>query len=212
LVLEFGCGLGRLTSWLAERTDRVVGVDISLPMVQLAQKAAQRSGRRNLLYTVIDGTVLPFRPSSFELVICCGSLKYIIEEGDLKSVVKEFTRILSENGECVVIDEMDDRGPTMLTGKEDLTGWAVARRPEEYVQLFAEHRMRVRNHFMFYRNTLVSRYNALNQRLSCFKNSGPDRFVSEMIASWDAILDSALRRRLRAGRGWHVLHLVRGIM
>jgi 2-polyprenyl-3-methyl-5-hydroxy-6-metoxy-1,4-benzoquinol methylase len=41
-VLDFGCGVGRLSLAWSERADRVVGVDISQPMIENARKLADK--------------------------------------------------------------------------------------------------------------------------------------------------------------------------
>jgi len=46
--LEYGCGLGRVTYWLAKRFDRVIGYDISRSHLQLAQKYLSEAGIQNV--------------------------------------------------------------------------------------------------------------------------------------------------------------------
>lgn len=44
-VLDFGCGVGRLSQALADHADEVVGVDISLPMLLMARRIDRTGGR-----------------------------------------------------------------------------------------------------------------------------------------------------------------------
>jgi SAM-dependent methyltransferase len=46
--LEYGCGLGRITYWLAQRFDKVIGYDISRTHLQLAQKYLSEQGILNV--------------------------------------------------------------------------------------------------------------------------------------------------------------------
>lgn len=46
--LEFGCGVGRMTVWLAKAFDSVVGCDISQPHLDLAQAEIDRRGAGNI--------------------------------------------------------------------------------------------------------------------------------------------------------------------
>lgn len=46
--LEFGCGVGRMTLWLAEAFDSVIGCDISRPHLDLAQAEIDRRGVDNV--------------------------------------------------------------------------------------------------------------------------------------------------------------------
>lgn len=55
VVLEIGCGVGRLTRALADSDHQMVGIDISQAMVD---EAESRSGR--LCHFVCDGRTIPF--------------------------------------------------------------------------------------------------------------------------------------------------------
>jgi SAM-dependent methyltransferase len=65
-VLEVGIGTGRIARPLAERTGRVVGADLSAPM--LAKLVAQRGGRR-IDVARADVTRLPFSGRVFDAAI-----------------------------------------------------------------------------------------------------------------------------------------------
>jgi 2-polyprenyl-3-methyl-5-hydroxy-6-metoxy-1,4-benzoquinol methylase len=52
--LELGCGVGRVTVWLAKLFHSVVGVDISRPHLALAEVAAQRHAALNISFTHIN--------------------------------------------------------------------------------------------------------------------------------------------------------------
>jgi SAM-dependent methyltransferase len=45
---ELGCGVGRVTTWLADRFEKVIGADISPPHIALAQEAAKERGKDNI--------------------------------------------------------------------------------------------------------------------------------------------------------------------
>lgn len=47
-VLEYGCGVGRVTRWLSEIFDNVIGVDISASHLNLAEKYFSEAGRQNI--------------------------------------------------------------------------------------------------------------------------------------------------------------------
>jgi cyclopropane fatty-acyl-phospholipid synthase-like methyltransferase len=52
--LDFGCGVGRLVVPLAERCERVVGVDISDLMIEEAQKNCRARGIENVSFSQTD--------------------------------------------------------------------------------------------------------------------------------------------------------------
>ena len=47
-VLDIGCGVGRLSMWLASQTENVVGVDISETMIDVATTQATSAGIHNV--------------------------------------------------------------------------------------------------------------------------------------------------------------------
>ena len=63
-VVEFGCGLGRITNHLAERFNNVIGCDISQPHLDLAMRNSLRFGKKNIDYKLARmpdfGMVTPF--------------------------------------------------------------------------------------------------------------------------------------------------------
>jgi SAM-dependent methyltransferase len=70
-VLEIGCGTGATTVPLAEAvgpSGRVVGVDISEPMLEGARKRVAESGLGNVRLLQADAQVHPFEPGQFDLI------------------------------------------------------------------------------------------------------------------------------------------------
>jgi SAM-dependent methyltransferase len=70
-VLEIGCGTGAATVPFAEAVGehgRVVGVDISEPMLAGARKRIAESGLHNIALLQADAQVHPFEPGRFDVV------------------------------------------------------------------------------------------------------------------------------------------------
>ena len=70
-VLEIGCGTGAATVPFAEAVGprgRVVGVDISEPMLEGARKRVAESGLANITLLQVDAQVHPFEPDQFDLI------------------------------------------------------------------------------------------------------------------------------------------------
>ncbi len=70
-VLEVGCGTGAATLPLAEAvgdSGRVVGIDLSEPMLAVARRHVAESGRRNISLLHADAQVYGFEPDSFDLI------------------------------------------------------------------------------------------------------------------------------------------------
>ena len=70
-VLEIGCGTGAVTVLFAEAAGergRVVGVDISEPMLAGARKRVAESGLGNVSLLQVDAQVHQFKPDGFDLI------------------------------------------------------------------------------------------------------------------------------------------------
>src|SRR6516162_4977443 len=81
-VLDLGCGIGRLSVWMARKAEHVIGVDISEEMTRVARNIAASEGLCNVTFEVYDGTTLLYGDTSFDVVVCTGVLKYILDEED----------------------------------------------------------------------------------------------------------------------------------
>jgi SAM-dependent methyltransferase len=99
-AVEVGCGPGRMTAALAERFDRVLGLDVSPVMVARAREAVVHpavefraiSGER--LDGVADGSV--------DALVCYLVLQHLPSVGHVRGFLREFGRVLRPDGEAVV--------------------------------------------------------------------------------------------------------------
>jgi ubiquinone/menaquinone biosynthesis C-methylase UbiE len=89
-TLEVGCGEGRVLRDLAARGHRVVGVDSSPTLLGYARDESQ-TGR----FALADGAALPFRGSSFDIVVAFNSL---MDVDDMPGAVREASRVLAGGG------------------------------------------------------------------------------------------------------------------
>ncbi len=70
LVLDVGSGPGALALRIAATARRVVGVDVSAPLVDLAHRRAQEAGRENTVFVVADAQVDPLPDTEpFDVVV-----------------------------------------------------------------------------------------------------------------------------------------------
>jgi len=92
-VLDAGCGPGSYSEWLVAHGAKVVAIDVSPKMVQLAK---QRLGRRVEVHLADLSKSLDFlATASFDLVLCPLVLDYI---RDWESIFAEFFRVLRDPG------------------------------------------------------------------------------------------------------------------
>ena len=70
---ELGCGLGRVTVWLAEIFPHLLAADISAPHLALAREAAKRFGRKNIdfmkLGTMSELSLIPKFDAFFSIIV-----------------------------------------------------------------------------------------------------------------------------------------------
>ena len=93
-VLEIGCGVGFVSSYLAENYDmEVYGTDYDSEQIQLANKLQPKLER--LYYQVEDATKFSFNDSSIDLVISQNVFHYI---PNWEKTIKEISRVLTPGG------------------------------------------------------------------------------------------------------------------
>jgi SAM-dependent methyltransferase len=95
LVLELGCGTGRIAKPLAHAGVRLIGIDRSAPM--LAQLHRAPSSRLNVLRG--DIRALPFAPRTFASVIApYGVLQSLLRDRDLDGALDSIARVIEPGG------------------------------------------------------------------------------------------------------------------
>jgi 2-polyprenyl-3-methyl-5-hydroxy-6-metoxy-1,4-benzoquinol methylase len=93
-VLDLGCGAGTYVGLLARRGCGVTAVDYAWPMVRRARAAHGRAQ-----FVVADGHDVPFRPESFDLVLCIGVLQCC---EDPCALVREAAGLLRPGGALLI--------------------------------------------------------------------------------------------------------------
>lgn len=89
LVLDIGCGSGRVLGWLAKRGVRCIGLDQSRVSVNLATDRYARPG------VVGDNLQLPFKNGVADVIISDGVIHHT---GDPSSAFRENCRVLKPGG------------------------------------------------------------------------------------------------------------------
>lgn len=105
-VLDLGCGVGRLSSWLAYRGARVTSVDLGPDLVRATVRQAELNGL-DILAAVCDARSLPFREQSFDVVIGAALLHHLTEENVAK-VALAVKALLRPGGFFVVHEPLED--------------------------------------------------------------------------------------------------------
>lgn len=99
-VLDFGCGAGRLSQALAEHADAVVGVDVSVPMLDTARRLDRTGGTCRFLLNE-DPDLRRFGDASFDLVYSELVLQHL-PAPIIDGYLAEFMRVLRPDGVAVL--------------------------------------------------------------------------------------------------------------
>jgi len=96
-VVEIGCGVGRMTRAIAERTARVRALDVSTRMIALARE--QNAGLANVEWIVGDGTSLtPIAGGSCDVCFSHVVFQHIPDPAITLGYVREMGRVLRRGG------------------------------------------------------------------------------------------------------------------
>jgi SAM-dependent methyltransferase len=99
-VLDFGCGVGRLSQALARHAPHVVGVDVSAPMLDTARQFDRSKGRATFILNERDD-LADFDDASFDLVYSSLVLQHLPSEA-AERFLSEFGRVVRPGGAIVV--------------------------------------------------------------------------------------------------------------
>lgn len=123
IVLDYGCGLGALTTGLAERgAELAVGIDVSAVRLGKARlRAKERGLAGSAHFVVVDGHRTAFADDSFDLVVGRSVLHHL----DLRPALVELRRILKPGGSAVFSEPLW-HNPILRAGRA-VTPWARTR-------------------------------------------------------------------------------------
>lgn len=99
-VLEVGCGIGVLSSYLAEKYKwEVTGIDLDSEQIERAKNDYREN--KYLKFFEADATKLPFGDNKFDLVLSVDALHHIPNRN---KTFGEINRVLESNGFYVLVD------------------------------------------------------------------------------------------------------------
>jgi len=134
-ALDLATGTGDLAFACAAEGSRVVGLDITHRMIELAGRKAATS-RRAPRFLVADMQALPFPSGSFDLVTTGYGLRNV---PDLTTAVEEIRRVLKPGGQLLSLDFNRPSNAAVraaylayLTIVGGALGWILHRDPDTY--------------------------------------------------------------------------------
>jgi SAM-dependent methyltransferase len=106
-LLDFGCGVGRMTGAFAAYFSSCVGIDVSEKMVNLAKKFDAQQPRCEFITS--DAAVLPFADKTFDFVFTVLVLQHLPKKSIILRYIAEFIRVAKDNG--VVVFQLPNEVP-----------------------------------------------------------------------------------------------------
>jgi SAM-dependent methyltransferase len=94
-VLDDGCGGGGMCVSFGEEAATVVGIDLADHFREAGTRLATERGVANVTFTRADGTALPFRDGSFDLVLSHAVIEHV---ADPAAYLREARRVLNAGG------------------------------------------------------------------------------------------------------------------
>jgi demethylmenaquinone methyltransferase/2-methoxy-6-polyprenyl-1,4-benzoquinol methylase len=134
-VLDLATGTGDIAFNLLPQAGRVVGLDVTRRMIELARRKSVRTGVQPA-FLVGDMLALPFRADVFDVVTTGYGLRNV---PDLTRALDEMHRVLKPGGEALSLDfnRPDNRliravYLRYLSGVGAMLGWLLHRDPDTY--------------------------------------------------------------------------------
>ena len=101
IVLDVACGAGHAAETLAPLVRQVVGLDLTLSLLELGADRLRSKGVPNVLFQAGNAEALPFVDGSFDVVFCRSSLHHFSHP---ETAVSEMVRTCRPGGRVVLVD------------------------------------------------------------------------------------------------------------
>ncbi len=98
-ILEIGCGAGLLPLELASHAEHVIGIDISLFVLDFAKRVKDYVQYQNVSFQQGDAEQLAFQDETFDLVICSEVLEHLLEP---QQALAEIRRVTKRGGTVIL--------------------------------------------------------------------------------------------------------------
>lgn len=101
ILLDLGCGTGKMTRLMADKGFDLIGIDLSAEMLEIAREANGEScveGRSAILYLLQDMREFELYGTVRAVYCACDSMNYILEEEELLEVFSLVNNYLDPKG------------------------------------------------------------------------------------------------------------------
>jgi len=100
IVLDVGCGTGRITTKLLRKGAKVFGIDVSPEMLSKAKEKTKKYGSK-CEFRIASAYKIPYERNKFDLVVCNLVLSHL---KNLNKAMTEISRVLKVKGFLVISD------------------------------------------------------------------------------------------------------------
>ncbi len=104
-IVDLGCGTGRLTEYMADDFDQVIGIDVSGEMIRLGREKLE--GIPNITLMENDGETIPLEDNSVDIVFSYLVFQHIKDREIVAKNFEEVSRILKPKGIFKVLIRSD---------------------------------------------------------------------------------------------------------
>ena len=108
LILDYGCGAGWLSAFLARKGFKVVGIDISVSLLRRAKRVCHEAE-----FIACDAENLPFKDSTFDFVVGVAILHHL----NLERSCKEIRRVLKNKSKFIFFEPNSLNPPSAIGRK-----------------------------------------------------------------------------------------------
>jgi ubiquinone/menaquinone biosynthesis C-methylase UbiE len=102
-VLDIATGGGHAAFALAPYAVEVVALDLTRPMLEVAQKEAEARNLQNIRFLAGDAQSIPCKDNSFDVVVCRQAAHHF---PNVRQCVSEWARVLKSGGKLLLIDSV----------------------------------------------------------------------------------------------------------
>ena len=132
-ILEIGCGTGRALKVLAEKCNKIIGIDNEQIMVDIAKKNVSKINKVQIFKQ--DVKSLKFSKNSFDFVICLGNTFGTFRRNKIPALF-EMKRVCKKSGQIIisVYNEKALKPRLESYGKDELTQVKITKTGTVYSQ------------------------------------------------------------------------------
>ena len=146
LILELGCGLGRVTIAMAGKSRKIVSVDYSHNMLVAMRRHLDNTVSENVMTVCANCSAkLPFKTAVFDAAVVFGVLLHINDE-DLVGMIREIKRVTKPKGKIILRESVgiDGRFEVNKYSEELKMPYSAIYRPAVNIEKeFAREKMKV---------------------------------------------------------------------